>query len=574
MRVRFGLLLAALVLGGFMDAFAACISPAWVATYNGPQLENERSQDLAFAIATDRFGNVFVTGHGYYTPDGYPDPDMLTVKYDRDGRELWVRAYSFSDRSYDHAAALAVDDDGNVYVTGDAGTLQTGVDIATVKYDPDGNQLWVARYDGPANSSDSPNAIALDKDGNVYVAGYSYGDPITPSGNFDAVLIKYDNQGNELWVARYDGPVHREDRANALALDEQGNAYITGMETIRCFFEPNGDEVCEFDIVTVKYDPAGRQLWVAHFGVAKGLYDTAYAIAVDRLGQVYVTGQSGNLDEPKAITLKYSTEGDLRWAREEPADFPGNFGIAVDAAGMVYTTGYYSPLTKYDPSGRKLWQGTPGHLLKLDSQGNAYVGSDARTIGTDLHFLVTRFDPSGNAIWCGSYDSGATNRFDDPRGLALDADGNVVLTGLTSAGPEQDWNYTTVKFVQPQIPGVSPVVGIIAPDPLAYESPRYPGRNATFLVWRKGQTNAPLTVSYSIGGTAANGVDYQALSGQVTIRAGAYSARVVVQPIDDRSPERAETVRLTLTPSATYLLNSHREAKILIIDNEPWWLSP
>ncbi|MDY6854417.1 MAG: SBBP repeat-containing protein, partial [Thermodesulfobacteriota bacterium] len=72
-------------------------------------------------------------------------------------------------------------------------------------------QQWVVRYDGPGNSGDSASAIAVDVDGNVYVTGSSYGD----STSTDYCTVSYDSDGNERWVQRYDGPGNSWDSASA-----------------------------------------------------------------------------------------------------------------------------------------------------------------------------------------------------------------------------------------------------------------------------------------------------------------------------------------------------------------------
>src|SRR5262249_44677439 len=105
------------------------------------------------------------------------------------------------------ASAIAVDDAGNVYVTGYV-TGEQGRDYATVKYDTRGNPLWAARYDGPGRSNDVAVAIAVDLGRNVYVTGYSTGAAGTRG---DYATLKYDPLGNRLWVARYDGPSHGDD---------------------------------------------------------------------------------------------------------------------------------------------------------------------------------------------------------------------------------------------------------------------------------------------------------------------------------------------------------------------------
>ncbi|MCK4231962.1 SBBP repeat-containing protein, partial [candidate division WOR-3 bacterium] len=91
----------------------------------------------------------------------------------------------------DRAYSIAVDNSSNVYVTGCSKGSGTNMDYATVKYDSLGNELWVARYDAPGNGWDRPNSIAVDNSGNVYVTGFSKG-----SGtNMDYATIKYGPDG-------------------------------------------------------------------------------------------------------------------------------------------------------------------------------------------------------------------------------------------------------------------------------------------------------------------------------------------------------------------------------------------
>src|SRR6059058_1126079 len=147
---------------------------------------------------------------------------LLTVLYpalaSAQVSELWVARYHGSvDGSNDAAVAMALDKAGNVYITGQSSGAGTGIDYATVAYDPKGNQLWAARYNGPANGDDIVNGIAVDsKTGHVYVTGQSQG---TETGS-DYATVAYDFQGNQLWAARYHGSVvGSSDGAVAIAVD-------------------------------------------------------------------------------------------------------------------------------------------------------------------------------------------------------------------------------------------------------------------------------------------------------------------------------------------------------------------
>ena len=120
----------------------------------------------------------------------------------------WVARYSGGGQ--EEAYALAVDSSGNVYVTGTRNADVNGFDYLTVKYDPNGDLVWESGYNGPSNGSDIAYAIALDNVGNVYVTGTSYDN----STSNDYLTIKYNSSdGNQLWATRYNGSGNDYDAA-------------------------------------------------------------------------------------------------------------------------------------------------------------------------------------------------------------------------------------------------------------------------------------------------------------------------------------------------------------------------
>jgi len=151
---------------------------AWVRTYKGPG----NSWDDGRAIAVDGSGNAYVTGSSF--------GDYVTIKYYENGDTAWVRRYNGPGNGEDCAYAIAVDRSGNVYVTGESPGSGPGWDYATIKYLPNGDTAWVTRYNGPENNDDRASAIAVDDSGNVYVTGYSWG-----STAFDYCTIKYVQTG-------------------------------------------------------------------------------------------------------------------------------------------------------------------------------------------------------------------------------------------------------------------------------------------------------------------------------------------------------------------------------------------
>jgi hypothetical protein len=259
---------------------------AWVERYNGPG----NLDDVANAIAVDDSRNVYVTGNSKVSET---DWDYVTIKYYPDGDTVWVRRYNGPGNSFDNASAIAVDDSGYVYVTGYSQGSGTLYDYATIKYTPDGDTVWVRRYNGPDSSWDYANAIAVDGSKNVYVSGYSYDNETSD----DYTVIKYYPNGDTAWVRRYNGLYNSADNAKAMVLDHSDNVYVTGTSV-------TGDD--NSDYATVKYNSEGDSLWVGLYDGPGNSDDGARAIAVDDSNNVYVTGESdGSGTYQDYATIKY-----------------------------------------------------------------------------------------------------------------------------------------------------------------------------------------------------------------------------------------------------------------------------
>jgi len=451
--------------------FAQSVDTAWVRRYNGAG----NGFDYAKAIVVDVSGNIYVTGSSYVSGTGI---DYATLKYDPAGNQLWVQRYNGPLNSEDAAYAIAVDGSGNVYVTGCSyGSGSTAYDYATLKYDPAGNQLWVQRYNGPGNGIDDARAIAVDDSGNVYVTGSSYGSGISD----DYATLKYDPAGNQLWVQRYNGPGNDYDGATSIAVDGSGNVYVTGRS--RGFGTG-------LDYATLKYDPAGNQLWVQRYNGPLNSEDVARAIAVDDSGNVYVTGYSeGSGTGYDCATIKYDPAGNQLWVQRYNG--PGNGiddarAIAVDGSGNVYVTGSsyvsgtgidYATL-KYDPAGNHLWvkkyNGPGGNhddwatAIAVDGSGNVYVTGYSEGSGTYSDYATLKYDPAGNQLWVQRYN-GPGNSNDVATAIAVDDSGNVYVTG-NSYGSVTAEDYTTVKYWQNYPPDT---FSLVSPsnDTIIYQFP-------------------------------------------------------------------------------------------------------
>jgi len=455
----------------------------WVARYNGPG----NSDDYAKAMAVDASGNVYVTGHSRSDTSHY---DYATTKYNASGRQLWVARYNGPGNYHDNPIAIALDTYGNVYVTGNSYGDGTSSDYATIKYNLNGIEQWVARYNGSGNGNDVVSAMALDADGNIYISGNSDGGET----GFDYVTIKYDENGNRLWVEKYDGPGNYHDKAGAIGLDISGNVYVTGYSY--------GNGITREDYTTVKYNSSGNRLWVARYcgpaGSPHSAYDVACDIVIDTSGNVFVTGYSdGGETSYDYATIMYDSEGVERWV--ERYNGSGNTfdyaqAIALDSLGHVYVTGCsdnngthqdYTTL-KYDSTGRRLWVATysgPANNndragdIEVDPSGNVYVTGYSYDNSTSLDYATVKYDWAGNQLWVATYDGPVnlnepadnipTDNLDGDLSvptynvletdcdyayaITLDKAGNVYVTG-GSYGNGTRYDYATVKYSQQDTP--------------------------------------------------------------------------------------------------------------------------
>jgi Beta-propeller repeat len=229
-------------------------------------------------IKVDSSSNVYVTG----ASDGM----YATIKYDTSGQQQWV-VQGLSGGP----AGMAIDTLGNVYITGTTNGPGGNDDYGTIKYTSSGEEQWFAIYNGPGNNTDHATGIAVDGSGDVFVTGYGFGE----QSLFDYATIKYNSLGEQQWIARYDGD-NSWDLATATAVDSSNNVYVTGNSLV------NGRE----GYATIKYDQVGQEEWVIRYETLDDSSDDARAIALDSEGNVYVTGVGAGLKTNfDYVTIKY-----------------------------------------------------------------------------------------------------------------------------------------------------------------------------------------------------------------------------------------------------------------------------
>jgi len=271
----------------------------WTNRYNG--IDN--GADASAAIAVDSSGNVFVTGYSVGHLSAY-DYDYLTIKYSNAGVPLWTNRYDGPANWQDWATDIAVDTSGNVIVTGTSGRLDVFEDrivndYTTIKYSSGGGTFWVKRFNFPSYDDAFAGPLSVATNGSVFVTGIVH-DP--NSGTRDIATVSYSSSGVSLWTNLWSAP--GDDCPTAIAVDTSGDVFVTGYAT-------STDTNSSTDALTVGYSSAGAWLWTSFYAGPAGYWDRANAMAVDGNGNVFVTGTSGTSGPSPTdydfVTIKYSS---------------------------------------------------------------------------------------------------------------------------------------------------------------------------------------------------------------------------------------------------------------------------
>jgi hypothetical protein len=279
-------------------AFLCSGAWAWQANING----TANGDDAANAAAVDAAGNVVAAGSTFNTGTGF---DFTVIKFDgSSGAVLWSQAINGTANGSDQAVAVAVDGEGNVVAAGSTFNTGTGFDFTVIKFDgSSGAVLWNQAINGTADGSDQAVAVAVDGEGNVVAAGSTAN---TGTGA-DFTVIKFDgSSGAVLWSQAIDGTANDDDRADAVAVDGEGNVVAAGV-TI--------NTGTGLDFTVVKFDgSSGAVLWSQAINGTANDDDRADAVAVDGEGNVVAAGSTANIgtfDDFTVVKLRGIDGGDF-----------------------------------------------------------------------------------------------------------------------------------------------------------------------------------------------------------------------------------------------------------------------
>jgi hypothetical protein len=403
------------------------------------------SDDYGHAITVDGTGNTYVAGNSM---GGWGAPVLafsgssaaFVAKLDAEGTVVWNTFLGGSTRAID----IAVDGDGNVYVSGDSSmswgnprrAFTGGTDAFAAKLSSDGALVWNTFLGGSGN--DMGVGVAIDSNGDTFVGGSSsstWGSPAVryTAGN-DAFAARLDSSGALLWHSFVGGA--GSDAPFDLAIDSDGNAYVTGLSTVSWGSAPIR-AFTSADSFVAKVNGLGTLVWNTFIGGSG--FDVAQAVSTDGT-DIYLTGNStatwGTPARPFTTTIgasgvfggdafaaKLHTDGALVWNT-----FLGGSGnesgysITADGSNSIYVTGT-SAATWGDPA-------------------RAFVGPAPSTDA-----FAAQLDVNGFLVW-NTFLGGSGA--DEGTGLAVDSNGSVHVAGYSSATWETPVHPFTAGSTRPE----------------------------------------------------------------------------------------------------------------------------
>lgn len=409
-------------------------------------------------IAVDKNGNAYIAGltfssnfpatTGSYDPGYNGSWDAFIAKLNPSGSNL-IYATFLGGSGDDGGSSIAVDAEGNAYVTGGTNssnfptisgsydTIYNGgsADAFVVKLNPSGNSLLYSTFLGGSGHEEG-KSIAVDSAGNAYITGGTNSSNFpntsgaydtTYNGGLDAFITKLNPAGSLLSYSSFLGG-SREEWGMDIAVDTEGNAYVTGLTTSSDFpATPEAYDITHnggWDVFVVKLDPSGGAVRYSTF-VGAPNDDGGSSITVDAHGNVYITGGTNS---PNFPTTPRAYDRTFNGGQADA------FAVKLNPSGesLVYST--FLGGSSYDE----------GRGIAVDTGGNAYItgvtnssnfptisGFFDPTYNGGLDAFVVRLTPSGSSLAYSTFIGGSSD--DDGLNLTLDARGSIYITGKTNS---------------------------------------------------------------------------------------------------------------------------------------------
>ncbi len=245
-------------------------------------------------IRLDKRNNILLLNYTW-VPDS--SGDILLIKIDTAGNEIWRRVYDGPQHTDDRPVDMAIDAFNNIWVCATSRSPKGDNDILLLKYSSEGTLLNQEFFGMTEGMFDAPTGVAVDKTGFPSVCGYV----TTPDSGIDYIVLRYLPHGSLYWFRTY--ATLQMDMGNDIEVDDSCNIYTTGIA--------NGS-LHEADILVLKYDSAGNRMWLHRYDGRRSTSDAATCMTLDDSADVYVSGYVNHSgDRSDLPLLKFTRNGML-----------------------------------------------------------------------------------------------------------------------------------------------------------------------------------------------------------------------------------------------------------------------
>jgi hypothetical protein len=364
---------------------------------------------VGFSESSD--GDISGNHGGNYTSD-YIIHDFVIAKFDTEGNKTWIKNYGGS-RSDEFCSVIQTSDGGYV-ATGISGSSdgdlpgnKGGDDFVIAKFDAMGDKMWIKNYGG--SDEDSFSSIIQASDGGYVAAGWSISsDGDLPGGknygNF--VVAKFDDEGNKLWIKRYD--------------EQGGGNFESIIQTSDGGYAAAGFGG-NFNFIIAKFDAEGNVEWIKNYGGSDASFNSI--IQTSDGDYVAAGGYSKSLGgaspgKGDLIIARFGATGDEKWIKNYGGSDSDSFNSIVQASDGGYMAAGWSwssdgdlsenhnglvdfIIAKFDESGDKTWirsfgEGTFESIVQTSDGGYAAAGIFMAEERSDGDFAIAKFDADGN----------------------------------------------------------------------------------------------------------------------------------------------------------------------------------
>lgn len=430
---------------------------AWIKHSPDPVTQ---SPNVVEGIEVDNSENVFVTG---WITNNDDNRDYCTIKYDKDGKEVWKSTFDGNDKSVDQPGGISVDGQGNVYVTGFSWTKLNDFDVFTIKYDANGSILWKQSFD-LEQSYDQPAGLRVAKDGTVFIIATS----MTKDSNTDLVTMRYDPTGVLLWVKSYSQTATSSEKAKSIEVRENGDVFVSGNTS---------DDNTVSHYCLVKYDKDGNEYWHKVYEDKPGEAEFLSEMKIDPDGNVLLAGTKFNepslgLANTDFVIRKIGSDGITLWTRTfdilSSEDYAGGLDLDEDGNPLLAGTtnsqnaGFNLTVLKYDnTNGNLIWsqkyskQNNENDLatcIKVTG-GQVLIGGSRTLTNRERIFTAALYDTTGSLKWYAVLDPSQTNSGGRAIAVRASAPGNNYTIGFTR-DQSGAIRFTVIKNIQQLPPSV------------------------------------------------------------------------------------------------------------------------